>query len=169
MTDSPASKRFQIQGSIAKHLHSTLGCRLWSMCVPKGRAAAKVAEFKQIHASLLAASCQSFAEPPKHLCASRDHWGLTGISAACMKVLLCKQVGYLKVVSEELVVQLGDLELVGLLPVHNPGAALALRVNQHRISGGSCHHNTVLNTQVISGQPLQAQRHVVNAGAIFVI
>ena len=67
------------------------------------------------------------------------------------KMLFCKWAAYLQVVPEELVIELGDLELVGLLPVHDPGAALALRVNQHRVSGGSGHHDTVLNTQVISG------------------
>lgn len=36
-------------------------------------------------------------------------------------------------VPEHLVIELCDLELVGLLTVHNPQAALALWVNQHRI------------------------------------
>ena len=57
-------------------------------------------------------------------------------------------------VSEELVIELGDLELVGLLPVHDPCAPLALRVHQDRISCGPCHHDTILDTQIISGQPL---------------
>lgn len=64
---------------------------------------------------------------------------------------------YLKVIPEELVIQLGDLELVGLLPVHDPGTALPLRVHQHRIPGGPGDHDTILDAQVICGQTLYAQ------------
>ena len=60
-------------------------------------------------------------------------------------------------VSEQLVIQLGDLELVSLFPVHDPGAALALWVYQHRIPGRPGHHDSILDTQIISGQTLQHQ------------
>lgn len=56
---------------------------------------------------------------------------------------------YLEVVSEELVIELRDLELIGLFPVHDPSAALALWVNQNRIPGSSGHHDAILYTQVI--------------------
>ena len=65
---------------------------------------------------------------------------------------------YLQVVPEELVIQLRDLELICLLPVHDPGAALTLRVHQNRISSSPGHHDTVLNTQVICWQTLQAAK-----------
>ena len=52
-------------------------------------------------------------------------------------------------VPKELVIELGDLELIGLFPVHDPSAALALRVNQDRIPGSSGHHDAILYTQVI--------------------
>ena len=63
---------------------------------------------------------------------------------------------YLKVVPEELVIQLGDLELVGFLSVHDPGTALALRVHQDRVPGGPGHHDAILYTQVVCGQSLKA-------------
>lgn len=63
---------------------------------------------------------------------------------------------YLKMIPEELVVQLGDLELVGLLPVHDPGTALPLRVHQHRVPSGPGDHDTILDAQVICGQTLYA-------------
>ena len=52
-------------------------------------------------------------------------------------------------VPEELVIELRDLELIGLFPVHDPSATLALWVNQNRIPGSSGHHDAVLYTQVI--------------------
>ena len=52
-------------------------------------------------------------------------------------------------IPEELVIQLCDLELIGLFPVHDPSATLALRVNQNRVPGSPGHHDAVLNTQVI--------------------
>lgn len=52
-------------------------------------------------------------------------------------------------ISEEFVIQLRDLELIGLFPVHDPSAALALRVNQDRVPGSSGHHDAILNTEVI--------------------
>lgn len=64
---------------------------------------------------------------------------------------------YLKVIPEELIIQLGDLELVGLLSVHDPGTALPLRVHQHRVPSGPSDHDTILDTQVICGQTLYAQ------------
>ena len=67
------------------------------------------------------------------------------------------KVAYLQVISEEFVVELCDLELVGLLPVHDPGAALALGIHQDRVPGGPGHHDAVLYTQVICGQALQAK------------
>lgn len=66
-------------------------------------------------------------------------------------------VMYLKVIPEELVIQLGDLELVGLLPVHDPGTTLPLRVHQQRIPSGPGDHDTILDAQVICGQSLYAQ------------
>ena len=63
-------------------------------------------------------------------------------------------IAYLKMVPEELVIELGDLKLVGLLPVHDPGAALALGVHQHGVPGGPGHHDTILDTQVICWQTL---------------
>lgn len=57
-------------------------------------------------------------------------------------------------VPEELVIELCDLELVGLLPVHNPGAALALGVYQDRVPGCPSHHDAILDTQVIRGKTL---------------
>lgn len=64
---------------------------------------------------------------------------------------------YLKVVPEELVIQLCDFELIGFLPVHDPGASLALWIYQYRVSGGSGDHDAVLNTQIISWQTLQVK------------
>lgn len=58
---------------------------------------------------------------------------------------------YLKVIPEELVIELCNLELVGLFPVHDPSAALALRVDQDWIPGGPSHHDAVLYTQIICG------------------
>ena len=64
-------------------------------------------------------------------------------------------VAHLQVITEILVIQLGDLELVGGLAGREPGAALALRIHQHRPPGCSGDHDTILNTQIISGKPLQ--------------
>lgn len=60
-------------------------------------------------------------------------------------------------IPEELVVQLGDLKLVGLLPVHDPGTALPLGVHQHRVPSGPGDHDSILDAQVICGQTLRAQ------------
>ena len=47
------------------------------------------------------------------------------------------------------------LELVGLLPVHDPEAALPLRVHQQWVAAGPRDHDAVLNRQLVSGQALE--------------
>ena len=59
-------------------------------------------------------------------------------------------------VPEHLVVELSDLELVGLLPVHDPGAPLALGVHHDWVAGGAGDHDAVLNTELVCGQALQS-------------
>ena len=141
------------------------GCRLSSICV--GSCCHKpdlfwqhgCKAYKQVHTiAIHFTAALTSAELPRHMSAICIHQQLTVSSLACLLMLLYELFTYLQVVPEQLVIELGDLELVGLLPVHDPGAALALRVNQHRVSGGSGHHDAILNTQVISGQPLQQQR-----------
>lgn len=63
---------------------------------------------------------------------------------------------HLQVVPEHLVIELGDLELVGLLPVHDPGAALALGVHHDWVAGGAGDHDAVLNTELVCGQALHS-------------
>ena len=78
-----------------------------------------------------------------------------GHSSSCT-VRLLKTSTHLQVVPEHLVVELGDLELVGLLPVHDPGAPLALRVHHDWVPGGTRDHDAVLNTELIRGQALKS-------------
>ena len=82
----------------------------------------------------------------------------TGITiAVCMRSdtsTVRMGCAHLQVIPEELVIELGNLELVSLFPVHDPGAALSLRVHQKWISGSPGHHDTILDTQVVCRQTL---------------
>lgn len=72
---------------------------------------------------------------------------INGASSICCVWTLA----YLQVVPEEFVIQLGDLELIGLLTMHDPGAALALRIHKHRVASCPGHHDAILDTQIICG------------------
>ena len=73
----------------------------------------------------------------------------SSVSVAAATATADTKTAYLEVVPEELVIELRNLELIGLFPVHDPSTALALRINQDRIPGSSGHHDAILYTQVI--------------------
>lgn len=63
-------------------------------------------------------------------------------------------------ISEHLVIELDDAQLVSLLPSKDPGPPLPLGIYQHGVPGSPSHQDTVLDAQVVCRQALHHMPHV---------